>query len=126
MGITFTTHGDWSNTEVFLRRAKEAQFRQLLDRFGQQGVNALAAATPVESGLTANSWFFKVEGGRGGGTINWYNSNVNGGVNIAIILQYGHGTGTGGYVRGRDYINPAMRPLFDKFADEAWKAVTKL
>ena len=120
MGITFTTHGDWSNTEVFLRRAKEAQFRQLLVRFGQQGVIALAAATPVESGLTASSWFFKVEGGRGGWTINWYNSNVNGGVNIAIIQQYGHGNGTGGNVRGRDYINPDMRKLFDNFADEEW------
>ena len=89
------------------------------------GVDALASATPVESGLTAASWYFEVESGGGRHRITWKNSNVNGGVHIAIILQYGHGTGTGGYVQGRDYINPAIRPVFDKIEAEVWKEVTK-
>lgn len=89
------------------------------------GVNALSNATPVESALTASSWYYEVESRRGYHSIRWYNSNVNQGVPIAIILQYGHGTGTGGYVRGRDYINPAIRPVFDQIANEVWKEVTK-
>lgn len=89
------------------------------------GVDALANATPVESGLTAQSWYFEVESGGGSHRITWKNRNVNQGVPIAIILQYGHGTGTGGYVAGRDYINPAIRPAFDKIADAVWKEVTR-
>jgi hypothetical protein len=89
------------------------------------GVDALANATPVESGLTAQSWYYEVESGGGRHRITWKNRNVNQGVPIAIILQYGHGTGTGGYVAGRDYINPAIRPAFEKIADEVWKEVTR-
>lgn len=117
--------GDWAKTTRYLERMKRLQLASVLNRYGQMGVNALANATPTESGLTAASWYYEVESGRGRHSIAWYNSNVNQGVPIAIILQYGHGTGTGGYVRGRDYINPAIRPVFDHIANEVWKEVTK-
>lgn len=96
---------------------------QILQKYGSKGVTALSSATPVDSGLTANSWTYVVEVRGESATIHWMNTNVNKGVNIAVILQYGHGTGTGGYVQGRDYINPAMRPIFDQIAEEAWKEV---
>ena len=95
-----------------------------LEPIAQAGVNALRAATPQESGLTAMSWDYEIEVDREKARISWINTNRNNGVNIAIILQYGHGTGTGGYVAGRDYINPAIRPLFDQLADQVWKKVT--
>lgn len=94
-----------------------------LDRFGQAGVDALASATPKDSGKTASSWRYEIKSSRNGFTIDFLNSNINDNVNIAVILQYGHGTGTGGYVSGRDYINPAIQPVFDKLAEEAWKEV---
>ena len=97
-----------------------------LNKYGAQGVAALASATPVDSGLTASSWYYEVEKGKGVASITFYNSNVHRGICIAIILQYGHGTGTGGYVQGRDYINPAIQPIFDQLAEDAWKEVTKL
>ena len=123
--ITFTQKGDWGRTTRYLDRMKRLQLNSILSRYGQMGVNALSNATPVESALTASSWYYEVESRRGYHSIRWYNSNVNQGVPIAIILQYGHGTGTGGYVRGRDYINPAIRPVFDQIANEVWKEVTK-
>ena len=95
----------------------------ILDKYGQKGVDALASATPRESGETANSWSYEITGGDGNYAIQWNNSHVNKGVNIAIILQYGHGTGTGGYVVGRDYINPAVQPIFDEMAETIWKEV---
>jgi hypothetical protein len=96
----------------------------ILDSAGREGVAALAAATPVESGLAENSWDYEVSGGGGVYTITWTNSDVENGFPVAIMLQYGHGTGTGGYVQGRDYINPAIRPIFDKIANDVWKVVT--
>ena len=94
-----------------------------LDRYGQMGVNALASATPVDTGLTAQSWKYRIVKTRGRYTIEWYNTNVHNGSNVAILIQYGHGTGTGGFVQGRDYINPATRPIFDQIADDVWRKV---
>lgn len=102
---------------------KSFQIRQILERYAQEGVSALSSATPVDSGATANAWSYEIESKGDTHTIYWTNGNINKGVNIAVILQYGHGTGTGGYVAGRDYINPAMRPIFDRIAEEAWKEV---
>lgn len=124
--ISFRHTGDLSKTTRFLKRAKELELSRILDKFGRDGVAALASATPVESGQTANSWYYEVERSRGSSTIYFLNSHINDGVPIAIILQYGHGTGTGGWVQGRDYINPAIQPIFDEIADAAWKEVTKL
>jgi hypothetical protein len=97
-----------------------------LDKYGREGVAALASATPVDSGLTASSWYYEIVRTNGSVTINFNNSNIQNGVPIAVILQYGHATGTGGYVQGRDYINPAIRPIFDRIANDAWREVTKL
>ena len=124
--IRFRQKGDFSKLTNFLERTKEVVHFGKLDKYGKQGVAALASATPVESGLTASSWYYEVTNNDGSAKISFYNSNIQNGVPIAIILQYGHGTGTGGWVEGRDYINPAVQPLFDKIADEAWKEVTKL
>ena len=123
--ITVESKGNFDNTEKLLKRIKSRDYLKVLDKFGQQGVTALSGATPTRSGKTASSWDYEVLVSGGGVTLQWTNSNINNGVSIAIILQYGHGTRNGGYVVGRDYINPAMRPLFDKMADEAWKAVIK-
>ena len=124
--ITFKHHGNFNKTKRFFKRASEAKYLQSLERYGQEGVAALAAATPVESGETARSWYYEIQRSGNSFSIHWANSHVNDGVNIAVILQYGHGTGTGGYVAGRDYINPAIRPVFDKIAENAWKEVTSL
>ena len=123
--ITFRHKGDFSKTTNFLRKASKIDIRRILDKYGRLGVSALAAATPVESGLTASSWDYVIEVSRSSATITWTNSHINKGVPIAIILQYGHGTGTGGWVQGRDYINPAIQPIFDDIADSAWREVTK-
>ncbi len=117
--------GDLSKTENFLNNVKNISFKSKLDRYGEQGVRALQAATPVDTGKTSGSWYYKVKSGKESTIIQWCNSNINDGVPIAIVLQYGHGTGTGGYVQGRDYINPAMRPVFDKIAEDAWREVVK-
>lgn len=124
-GIRLTSKGDFKKTEQFLKFVSNASKNIKLDKYGQKGVAALASATPVDTGLTANSWNYKVE--KSGSTISlvFYNTNVVSGVPIAIILQYGHGTGTGGWVEGRDYINPAIRPIFDEMADAIWKEVTR-
>ena len=124
--ISFRQKGDFSKLTRFLEKAKNAVHLGILDKYGQEGVAALASATPLNSGKTASSWYYEVQHGEGTASINFYNSNVNKGVPIAIILQYGHGTGTGGWVQGRDYINPAIQPIFDKIANEAWREVTKL
>lgn len=124
--ITFRQKGDFSKLTRFLEKAKESIRLGDLDKYGREGVAALASATPVESGLTANSWYYKIERKNGLVSITFYNSNVQNGIPIAIILQYGHGTGTGGWVQGRDYINPAIQPIFDKIANDAWREVTKL
>ena len=124
--IKFSQKGDFSKLTSFLEKAKEVVKLGDLDKYGKAGVKALESATPIESGLTASSWYYTIENKDGKATINFHNSNIQNGVPIAIILQYGHGTGTGGWVEGRDYINPAIQPLFDKIADDAWKEVTRL
>ena len=124
--ISFRQKGDFSKLSRYFERVKEAAKIDVLDRYGQEGVAALASATPVDSGKTANSWYYEIKRQNGLVSIEFKNSHINKGVNIAIILQYGHGTGTGGWVQGRDYINPAIQPIFDKIADDAWKEVTKL
>lgn len=123
--ITFRQKGDFSKLTRFLERAKEAVHLGDLDKYGRQGVAALSSATPVDSGLTAKSWYYEIENKNGSATIKFNNSNIQNGVPIAIILQYGHGTRNGGWVEGRDYINPAIQPIFDEIANEAWREVTK-
>ena len=124
--ITFRQKGDFSKLTRFLERAKEAVHLGDLDKYGRAGVAALASATPVDSGETASSWYYEITNKNGSAVISFRNSNVQNGVPIAIILQYGHGTGTGGWVQVRDYINPAIQPIFDQIANNAWKEVTKL
>ena len=124
--ITFRQKGDFSKLSRYLVRVKEAARIGVLDKYGREGVAALASATPVESGKTAGSWYYEIKRQNGSVSIIFKNSNINKGVPIAIILQYGHGTGTGGWVEGRDYINPAIQPIFDRIADEAWREVTKI
>ena len=124
--ISFRQKGDFSKLSRYFERVKEAAKIGVLDKYGQEGVAALASATPVDSGQTANSWYYEIKRQNGSVSIVFNNSHVNKGVPIAIILQYGHGTGTGGWVQGRDYINPAVRPIFDRIAEDAWKEVTKL
>lgn len=122
--ISFTHRGNFERTNKFLKKMQDTDFIQIMKSYGQIGVDALSRATPVDSGLTASSWGYDVVTKKDSVTIEWTNSNVNKGVNIAIILQYGHGTGTGGYVQGRDYINPAIRPIFDQMSADLWKLVT--
>lgn len=122
--ISFENTGSFGKTESFLARMTQDDIRRRLEAGGKMGVQALSAATPIDSGQTASSWSYEISGSRGELSITWTNSHVEDGVPIAIILQYGHGTGTGGYVQGRDYINPAMKPIFDRIADDVWKAVT--
>ena len=124
--ITFRQKGDFSKATRFLERVKEAVGLGLLDRYGQKGVAALSAATPVDSGETAASWDYEIVYKKGSARIPFTNSHIVKGVPIAIILQYGHGTRNGGWVEGRAYINPAIQPIFDELAEKAWKEVTKL
>ena len=124
--IKFRHKGDFSNTIKYLGKVKKPVRPGLLDKYGREGVAALASATPVDSGLTASSWYYKIENNNGSAKISFYNSNIQNGVPIAVILQLGHGTGTGGWVEGRDYINPAIQPIFDRIVNEAWREVTKL
>lgn len=122
--IKLDTKGDFKRTSRFLTSMSHGDIFKKLGYYGQQGVVALSKATPVQTGRTASSWSYKVVDDGKSYSIIWSNSNVVNGVPIAIILQYGHGTGTGGYVAGRDYINPAMRPIFDQIASNVWKEVT--
>ena len=124
--ISFRQRGDFSKTMQFLVKAKKGVRLSDLDKYGREGVAALASATPVDTGETANSWYYEIVHENGTITITFNNSHIQNGVPIAVILQYGHGTGTGGWVEGRDYINPAIQPLFDKIAENAWREVTKL
>lgn len=124
--IKIRQKGDFSKLNRYLERAKEAVKIGDLDKYGKAGVAALASATPVDSGETANSWYYEIKRQNGSVSLVFKNSHVNQGVPIAIILQYGHGTRNGGWVEGRDYINPAIRPIFDKIVNDAWREVTKL
>ena len=124
--ITFRQEGDFSKLTSFLEKSKELFNVGILDKYGRKGVEALAAATPIDSGETANSWYYRLENKNGSAAIMFCNSHIQNGDPIAIILQYGHGTRNGGWVEGRDYINPALQPIFDELAKEAWKEATKL
>lgn len=124
--ITFRQKGDFSKVTHYFEKLKETAKLGVLDKYGREGVAALVSATPTDTGKTASSWSYTIERQNGSVAIVFENSNISKGVPIAIILQYGHGTGTGGWVQGRDYINPAIQPIFDKMADEAWKEVTKI
>ena len=123
--IKIRQKGDFKKLTSFLERAKECLDIGVLDKYGRKGVAALSSATPVDTGLTASSWFYKIENKNGVAKIEFHNSNIQNGVPIAVILQYGHGTRNGGYVVGRDYINPAIQPVFDELAKNAWKEVAR-
>lgn len=125
MKYSFKHYGDFSKTLKFLNAITNKEYLNKLNTYGQMGVEALYEATPKNTGLTASSWDYVIESQNGRTSISWFNKNTKNGVNIAVILNYGHGTGFGGYVQGRHYISPAIQPVFDKIADEAWKEVTK-
>lgn len=120
--IRITSSGDLRKTDAFLKRLQKRDIYSDLDRYGQMGVDVLSNATPIDSSLTANSWKYRVIKGKRPG-IEWYNTNVVGGIPVVILIQYGHGTGTGGYVQGRDFINPSIKPIFDKIVADVWKKV---
>ena len=121
--IQCTVRGDFKKTTSFLKRIQKLDFASTLDKYGERGVKALAEATPVRSGKTAASWSYEIKKGHNEVSIFWTNSNINDGVPIAVILEYGHGTGWGSYVQGRHYISPAIRPVFDEIAEAVWKEV---
>ena len=123
--ISFRHKGDFSKFSRYLERAKNVVRAGDLDKYGRQGVAALASATPVDSGETANSWSYEIERTNESISIQFYNSNIQNGVPIAIILQYGHATRNGGWVEGVDYINPSIQPIFNKLAKKAWKEVSE-
>lgn len=123
--ITVKTKGNFKHLESFLLKMRKHRYIDLLGDLAQQGVDALSAATPIDSGETAQSWSYEILVTRDGYTITWNNSNIENGLNVAVLIQYGHGTRGGGYVEGIDYINPALRPIFDNIAETAWKRVTE-
>lgn len=124
--VTFKMKGDFSKVTNFLEKARESIKLGKLDKYGRAGVSALSSATPVDTGLTANSWKYEIKQGDGYVVLEFHNTNFNKGVPIAMVLQYGHGTRNGGWVEGRDYINPAIQPIFDKLVQDAWKEVTRI
>ena len=124
--VSFRQKGDFTNVTRYFQKAKKSARLSVLDKYGREGVAALSSATPVDTGETAGSWYYEITHGPGTATISFCNSHIEQGVPIAIILQYGHATGTGGWVEGRDYINPAIQPIFDKIVDAAWKEVTNV
>lgn len=123
--IKIDQKGSFDNLENLLSRNVSQSLSSKLTVLGQEGVNALAAATPKDSGYTASAWYYLIEADGSGITLTWRNHHVEDGYSIALLIQYGHGTRNGGYVRGVDYINPALSSLFKRFADEAWKEVTR-
>lgn len=124
--ITITQRGSFNRTERYLRKLKFEKLQAVLNKYGSLGVATLSAATPVDSGETAASWYYTIESRPGYYSIHWRNRHIDGGFPVAVMLQYGHGTGTGGYVQGRNYIMPAIRPVFDQIAAEAWREVTEI
>ena len=122
--FSLTTSGSFKKTESRLKRLQTREFSKILNKYGKEGVDALSKATPVDSGETASAWGYKVETSRSGFAITWTNNHLAGETPVVILLQYGHGTGTGGYVAGQDFINPAIKPAFDRIAQDVWKAVT--
>ena len=123
--MMFKQQGDFKKLSSFLERMKKPLKKTTLDKYGKEGVQALMAATPVDTGLTASLWHYDINMSKDSSSISFYNDNIDNGVPIAIILNYGHGTRNGGYVKGRNYINPAIQPIFDKLAQEAWKEVIR-
>ena len=124
--IKFTQKGDFSKLTKYLQKHSNSHFLKKLEQYGQIGIDALREATPKDTGLTANSWLCDVHVQTNRVELDWYNTNYNNGVPIAVILQYGHGTGTGGWVEGTDYINPAMKPIFEKISEDLWKEMTEI
>ena len=124
--IKLSSNGDWSKTTSFLRRAYKFDMGALLKKYAEQGLKALSAATPVDTGLAASSWGYRIDVKKGESTITWTNSDIEGGCSVVLLIQYGHGTRNGGYIQGRDFINPAMQPVFDNMVEEIWKEVEKL
>lgn len=123
--ISYSYSGDFKGTKNFLANLKKRNFISKLDKYGQMGVDALREATPKDTGKTANSWYYEIEETRDSVTIRWLNSNTNRSIPIALLIQYGHATRDGGWISGRDYINPALKPIFDAIAKSAWEEVTK-
>lgn len=121
--ITFRQKGDFKKTEKFLKKSLGRDYRSVLEKYGRQGVKALSDATPVDTGATAVSWYYEIIQNESSISIVWKNRNIVNGIVIAVILQYGHATRNGGWVEGRDYINPALKPIFDELAEAAWKEV---
>lgn len=125
--ISFRQKGDFKKFDKYLKDVRHAaKLKSVFDKYGRAGVQALSSATPIETGLAASSWYYEIEQTSTSATITFLNSDVENGFPVAIMLQYGHGTGTGGWVEGRDYINPAIQPIFDKLAEDMWKEVTRL
>lgn len=124
MAGIFSSSGSTKDTQAFLKKMQSENFFSSLESFAQQGVNALASVTPIDSGLTASSWGYEIESNDSNTKVTWTNSHINDGVNVAIILQYGHGTGTGGYISGIDYINPGIQPIFEQVIEDLWRKVT--
>lgn len=124
--LRFESQGDFDKTERFLKGMKDKKYLSMLNKYGEIGVSALSHATPRDTGKTADSWNYEITSGPEGDVIYWTNSNENKGEIIAILLQYGHGTRNGGYVVPTDYINPAMKDVFEEIANDAWKEVTNL
>lgn len=125
MGVTFSQKGDFSKTNSMLQRMLENVDLSILDKYGRKGIQLLESATPVDTGVTAASWYYTIEHDKNQATLTFNNSNVVRGMSVALLIQYGHATRTGGWVEGLDYINPALQPLFEELANEAWKEVTK-
>lgn len=123
--ISFSYKGDLKKTKGFLKKIRHLSFLSVLDKYGKEGVEALRAATPVRTGETADSWSYEIEQDNDSVTLRWVNSSNNKSIPIVLLLQYGHMTGTGGYVQGIDFINPALKPIFDKIADAAWEEVKR-
>lgn len=124
--VSFKHRGNFNNLDRFLKGAAKLDLERILQSYGEEGVRALSSATPIDSGDTAGSWGYKIQRNRASYSIIWTNSNVNEGIPIAILIQYGHGTSNGGYVQGRDFINPALQPIFDQIANSVWQEVIKL
>lgn len=125
MGVRITSSGDYSKTLQFLNRLQHKDYLNILAEYGRRGVDILRSATPKDTGKTADSWYYEIKQDRERTTISWCNRNINDGVSIAAVIQYGHSAGDGYYVKGVDYINPAMKPVFDDLANECWKEVCR-
>lgn len=123
--LKMEVNGSFKNLEAFLGRMAKGELYAFLEQYGQMGVDALASATPVDTGLTKESWTYKITRSKGRASISWHNTNVQNGIPVVILIQYGHGTGTGGWVEGRDFINPTTQLLFDKIANDVWEKVTR-